>query len=445
MGIEGLLQALKPVRIKKHIKEFEGLKAAIDASTWLYRGTYSCAFDLAQGKKTNAYLRFSIKMIKLLRRYKVEPILVFDGIVLPLKADIAEQRKVDKAKNKAAGDKLRDEGKIEEANAIYARSISIKKSMMFMLIDILDVMKVRYIVAPYEADAQIAFLCQEKIADFAITEDSDLFAYGCQDIVFKLDYEGNCEHVSLKSLKEGSFEGLIEDDFINAMLDMPEEKLIELCIVAGCDYLPNIPGFGLKRAMKMMSHLTLDETLSRIRYQKQYMRKIPEGYRDKIKKIKYQFMNGRVIDMDNYKMTTLRQIPVEAKAKDLEGLGEVFDEKIVKKYAQGLYNYKKKQDRIRMSKEEILDILEEVTAHKKAASKEVSNKDHAGTEKKSDKFIADENLEEEKVTNKCVDVNELEEKDLVGGKRKYPEIDYNELEGAPSEQSEGYKKAKVEE
>ena len=47
-------------------------------------------------------------------------------------------------------------------------------------------MKVDYLIAPYESDAQIAYLVKEKYVDFAITEDSDLICYGCNEIVFKL-------------------------------------------------------------------------------------------------------------------------------------------------------------------------------------------------------------------------------------------------------------------
>ena len=38
---------------------------------------------------------------------------------------------------------------------------------------------VECIVAPYEADSQLAYLCKEEIVDFVITEDSDLLVFGC--------------------------------------------------------------------------------------------------------------------------------------------------------------------------------------------------------------------------------------------------------------------------
>ena len=40
----------------------------------------------------------------------------------------------------------------------------------------------RYVVAPYEADAQIPFLLRRGHADFAISEDSDLLVYGCKKV-----------------------------------------------------------------------------------------------------------------------------------------------------------------------------------------------------------------------------------------------------------------------
>lgn len=38
-------------------------------------------------------------------------------------------------------------------------------------------------VAPYEADAQLAFLNKADIAQAIITEDSDLLAFGCKKVL----------------------------------------------------------------------------------------------------------------------------------------------------------------------------------------------------------------------------------------------------------------------
>jgi exonuclease-1 len=38
------------------------------------------------------------------------------------------------------------------------------------------------IVAPYEADAQLAYLSQNKLVDIVVTQDSDLIVFGCEKV-----------------------------------------------------------------------------------------------------------------------------------------------------------------------------------------------------------------------------------------------------------------------
>ena len=59
-------------------------------------------------------------------------------------------------------------------------------------------------MAPYEADAQIAYMVKNGLANFAISEDSDLIAYGCPKILMKVDHKGNAlvwDHAHFKSMK----------------------------------------------------------------------------------------------------------------------------------------------------------------------------------------------------------------------------------------------------
>ena len=56
-------------------------------------------------------------------------------------------------------------------------------------------MKIEHITAPYEADAQMAYMVKEGLADFAITEDSDLIAFGCPKLVCKMSNQGYGEFI----------------------------------------------------------------------------------------------------------------------------------------------------------------------------------------------------------------------------------------------------------
>ena len=50
MGIQGLLPALDSIKKKRHVKDYNGLKVAVDSYCWLHKAVYSCAFDVAHGK-----------------------------------------------------------------------------------------------------------------------------------------------------------------------------------------------------------------------------------------------------------------------------------------------------------------------------------------------------------------------------------------------------------
>lgn len=54
--------------------------------------------------------------------------------------------------------------------------------MIVLLLKVLKQENVDYIVAPYEADAQMTFLSLNKHVDAVITEDSDLIPFGCSRV-----------------------------------------------------------------------------------------------------------------------------------------------------------------------------------------------------------------------------------------------------------------------
>jgi exonuclease-1 len=101
---------------------------------------------------------------------------------------------------------------------------------------------VDYIVAPYEADAQLAFMSLRNLVDVVITEDSDCLVYGCRRILFKMDSTGRGQEICRRDLGENKspdFEGWTDEQF----------KLF--CCLAGCDYVPRIPSVGIKTAHKI--------------------------------------------------------------------------------------------------------------------------------------------------------------------------------------------------
>ena len=73
----------------------------------------------------------------------------------------------------------------------------------------------------YEADAQLAYMCRTGWITTAISEDSDLLAYGCPSTFFKMDKYGNGQHITLPCLQ---VDHVGKEVVIESPKDSPAEK-----------------------------------------------------------------------------------------------------------------------------------------------------------------------------------------------------------------------------
>jgi len=104
------------------------------------------------------------------------------------------------------------------------------------LFSLLKQSQICYLVAPYEADSQLAFLSQQNLVDLVVTEDSDLIAYGAKAILFKLNKECTSGTVIFRhELGYPSSSRFSLTDFTDSML-------AAMYVAAGCDYCDSLPG-----------------------------------------------------------------------------------------------------------------------------------------------------------------------------------------------------------
>jgi exonuclease-1 len=162
--------------------------------------------------------------------------------------------------NLALGKDLLKTGSKMAAVDAFQKCVDVTPQMASKVIKRLQRMKINYIVAPYEADAQLRYLDltkqvfshilglkqSSKLAkvDGIITEDSDLLAYGCRKVIYKLDKSGAGIEIDTDRLGE-----------MTEFQDWRMDTFRQLCILAGCDYLANIKGIGLKTAHKLMKRM----------------------------------------------------------------------------------------------------------------------------------------------------------------------------------------------
>lgn len=142
--------------------------------------------------------------IDLLIKHGVTPIMVFDGGRMPMKAEEEDSRRRGRAENRAKAAAHMAAGNVSAALEFYQRCVDVTPAMAKQVIEVLKDRGVQFYVAPYEADAQMAYLALRGAVHAVITEDSDLLAYGCPRVLFKIDKFGNGEEIRLEVRKEAA-------------------------------------------------------------------------------------------------------------------------------------------------------------------------------------------------------------------------------------------------
>ncbi|XP_077222595.1 5'-3' exonuclease family protein [Tasmannia lanceolata] len=323
MGIQGLLPLLKSIMFPIHIKDLQGCFVAVDTYSWLHKGALSCSKDLCTGQPTSRHIDYCMHRVNLLRHYGVKPILVFDGGLLPMKSDQENKRSRARKENLERAIEHESTGNSAAAYECYQKAVDISPSIAFELIQVLKQENVDYIVAPYEADAQMTFLFLNKHVDAIITEDSDLIPFGCSRIIFKMDKFGQGVEFLYSMLprnKELNFTGFTK------------QMLLEMCILSGCDYLPSLPGMGLKRAHALVQKFkSYDKVIKHLRYSAV---SVPPFYEETFKKALWTFLHQRVYDPTNEDIVHLSEIPNNLVC-DLDFLGPSIPQSVAKGIAKG--------------------------------------------------------------------------------------------------------------
>ncbi|KAF0917118.1 hypothetical protein E2562_016924 [Oryza meyeriana var. granulata] len=202
-----------------------------------------------------------------------------------MKGDQETKRERSRKENLERAKEHESAGNSRAAFECYQKAVDITPRIAFELIQVLKQEKVDYIVAPYEADAQMTFLSVNKLVDAVITEDSDLIPFGCSRIIFKMDKFGQGVEFQITRLQRSR-----ELDFNG----FTKQMLLEMCILSGCDYLPSLPGMGVKRAhaltQKLKSH---EKVIKHLRYSAV---SVPPQYEENFRKAIWAFQFQRVYD-----------------------------------------------------------------------------------------------------------------------------------------------------
>lgn len=116
--------------------------------------------------------------------------------------------------------------------------------------------KIAFLVAPYEADGQLAYLSNKGFIDLIVSEDSDFIGHGVESVLYKfkniVDRE-KCRETSLgltgDLLRKSDF-GATSPSF--SLAKFSDVMLSVLLVAAGCDYNNSLQGVGIVTARNVV-------------------------------------------------------------------------------------------------------------------------------------------------------------------------------------------------
>ena len=208
---------------KKHLSFFSNKILVIDTSIYMYK--FISHGDLLE----DMYLFISI-----LLEYSIIPIFVFDGKPPPEKKSLLIKRNDDKKKAENEYNMLceqlqsdisdKEEEKIKtEMLLLKKKCVRLKDKEIKNVKKLMDAYGVTYFDAINEADELCAYLINNNIAYGCISDDMDMFMYGCKYII---------RHLSLLNHTMIVYD---YDEICNN-LDLNDNELKDILLLCGTDY-----------------------------------------------------------------------------------------------------------------------------------------------------------------------------------------------------------------
>lgn len=221
MGIRGLNKFLqencKNAISKKLLYTLKNKTVGVDANNYLYK-------FLMNGELIPNLYEFCV----LLKYYNIKPVFVFDGEPPKEKLEVIEQRRENRKNAQEKYEIIKnmkntnniDSKKIEELrrDTLYLSNPLIKECKI-----LLQLLKIEILIAPSEADEYLCQMVKTNKAYAVMSEDMDLFVYGCPRII---------RYVSIMNHNCIMYE--IESILTSLNISLNNFKMI--CIMCGTDY-----------------------------------------------------------------------------------------------------------------------------------------------------------------------------------------------------------------
>lgn len=272
--------------------------------------------------------------VRMVRHYGITPYLVFDGDFLPSKASTEAARSQRREEGRKLGLELLKAGKTSQAHQELQKAIDITPEMARHLIEALKKAGIPYVVAPYEADAQLVYLERQGITDGIISEDSDLLVFGAKRLITKLDQYGHCVVINRRDFNACREISLYGWD---------DRRFRQMAILSGCDYLDSIPNLGLKTAYRLLrQHKTVERVVRTLQFEGKH--RVPADYLVLFRQAEQTFLYQWAYCPTSKQLVNLTTLPPDLNIDELPFVGSFVEPQLAQRVAAGDVNPITKQD-----------------------------------------------------------------------------------------------------
>ena len=226
-----------------------GRRVAIDASIYMYRAL-----------SDDCLVEGMFQLLSVLRHCGVSPVLVFDGKAPAEKNAVLDERRERRRKATVRRGEIEallvecvDQDDREdlqsELNSAKKAAVRLRRSDVDAVRELCMSMGVAFVNAEGEADVLCAQLVNKKHVYACLSEDMDMFAYGCKRVLRYLS-------LLARTVVMYDFDGIIET------LDMTSSQFRDVCVLAGTDYNKGVCGrTPVARAMELHLAYRQEDTL----------------------------------------------------------------------------------------------------------------------------------------------------------------------------------------
>lgn len=217
-GLNKFLRCENPKGINMlNLRELSGKKIVIDVSIYLYR------FNINDELFENFY-----NMLINFKRYNIIPLFVFDGKPPLEKQETIEQRRQERREAEKKYNEIIETNNIDNYSKYSIEALKRKKTIISIknkveLKQMFDFYGVMYIDAPSEADVLCAYYVKTNQAWACLSDDMDLFMYGCPRIL---------RYLSLINMTVVYYN--LNDILSHFNISM--KNFVNICIMSGTDY-----------------------------------------------------------------------------------------------------------------------------------------------------------------------------------------------------------------